>query len=360
MRILKTRFPSIYLTPAWAAPAVLASVVAAQGPPPALVETAPVRELEFHEQLTLVGRTAARAESRIVAEVSGRVASVEAGEGRRVRRGDTLVKVDCGRVGLALEAKRAEAAQAKADAELAAKELERAQDLVSTEVFPERNLDAAVADASRTAERHRQLEAERRRLEIDLEDCAIRAPYDGYTVRKLVDVGEWVDPGTPVFEMVDLAYVKVTVDLPERHFGDVERGSPVAVTLSGDDRPLGGEITGVAPRASETTHTFPVILAVDNKEGRLGSGMLVRATLSLKGKFSSLAVAKDAIVRQGEQTLVYTVVDGKAVPVPVRTRSSLGEMVAVEGDGLAAGQPVVVRGNERLIPGGPVRMEPSS
>lgn len=333
----------------------LASILTAQAPPPALVETAAIEEREFYDQLTLVGRTEARAESRIVAEISGRVRSVDAAEGRRLRRGEPLVTIDCRRIALFLEAKAAEAAQARADAELAEKELARARDLVSTAVFPERYLDDAEATAARTAERLRQLEAERRRLEIDLDDCRIVAPYDGVTVRKLVDVGEWVDPGTPVYEMVDLDVVRVNVDLPERHFGEVDLGSSVTITLADDETGLAGTVSGLAPRASETTHTFPVMISVPNPEGRLGSGMLVRATLTLKKTFRSLAVSKDAVVREGDRTFVYTVADGQAAQVPVRARARHGTWVAIEGDGLAAGQRVVVRGNERLFPGSPVR-----
>ncbi len=329
----------------------------AQGPPATLVETAPVQELEFPDQLTLVGRTEARSASRIVALVSGMVRSVDAAEGRRVRRGATLVTVDCRRIALALEAKEAEAAQAASDAALAAKELQRAQELVSTEVFPERNLDSAGAEASRSAERFRQLEAERQQLEIDVGNCHIRAPYAGTTVRKLVDVGEWVSPGTAVYELVDLAVVKVTVDLPERRFGQVELASPVTVALSGDGGELTGKVAGIAPQASQTTHTFPIMITVDNPDGRLGGGMLVNATLNLEGNVRSLAVSKDAIVRQGDRTLVFRVVDGAAVSVAVTTGPSLGEMVGVSGDGLAAGQEVVVRGNERIFDGGAVRVE---
>lgn len=343
------------------ATAFLATALAAQEMPAVLVETAPIREVEFHHQVTLVGRTEARGESRVVAEVAGRVRSVDAAEGRAVKRGQTLVTIDCRRTALALEAKRAEAAQARADADLADKELARAKDLVDTEVFPERILDRAVADASRTAERYRQLDAESRQLDLDLANCSIRAPFSGHTVRKLVDVGEWVDPGTPVYELVDLAVVKVTVDLPERYFGQVDLEGPVSIVLSGDqETELSGEITGLAPRASGATHTFPVILAVDNRDGRLGSGMLVKATLALEGTFTSLAITKDAIVRQGERTILYTVTDGQATEVPVRVRSRLGTLVAIEGDGLAAGQAVVVRGNERLYSGSPVRMEGGS
>jgi membrane fusion protein, multidrug efflux system len=334
-----------------------APVLAAQGMPAALVETAPIQAVEFHQELTLVGRTQARRESRIVAEVGGKVKSIVADEGRKVKRGDTLVAIDCRRIALELDAKTAEAAQAKADAGLAQKELARARELVETSVFPERNLDAADADATRTAERSRELEAERRRLQLDLDDCTIRAPFDGYTVRKLVDVGEWVDAGTPVYELVDLAVVKVTADLPERRFGEVEIGSPVAVVRAGaEDAPLAGKVTGIAPRASETTHTFPVIVEVDNAGGVLGSGMLVRAKLTLKGTVSGLGISKDAIVRRGDRIFVYAVEDGKATEVAVELGASSGSLVAIDGDGLRAGTAVIVRGNERVVDGSPVRV----
>ncbi len=345
------RYIGILLTTLWAAPALLAQM------PAALVETAPIQELEFHRELTLVGRTEARRESQIVAEVTGRVESLAAEEGRPVRRGAALVTIDCRRVSLALDAKTAEAAQANAEAELARKELERATELVETSVFPERNLDSAEADAQRTAERFRELEAQRRRLELDLEDCTIRAPYAGFTVRKLVDVGEWVEEGTPVYEMVDLAVVKVTADLPERQFGQVEIGSPVLITRTGNGAaPLTGTVTGIAPRASEATHTFPVIVEVENADGLLGSGMLVRASLALKGTFSSFGISKDAIVRQEDRTLIYKVEDSEATEIEVKIRGHKGTLVAIEGDGLAVGLPVVVRGNERITSGSTVQV----
>jgi RND family efflux transporter MFP subunit len=326
----------------------------AQEMPPALVVTEPVTRMDFHSQISLVGRSAARAKSRIVAEVSGRVMSVDAREGRWVSLGRPLVVIDSKGLQLTLEAKQAEAAQAKADADLASKELRRAEDLFEQDILPERTLDGARAAAMRTAERYNELEAERKRLELDLSNCTIRAPYSGFTGRQLTQVGEWVDPGTPVYEMVDLSVVKVTVDLPERYFGRVAFGSSVSIIVSGDERQLSGRVTGIDPQASETTHTFPIIVSVPNKEGRLGGGMLVRATVSLEEKFSSLAVSKDAIVRQGDQTMVYTVVEGKATPIMVKTSSSNGMMVAVQGDGLEDGMPVVVRGNERIFPGSPV------
>jgi multidrug efflux pump subunit AcrA (membrane-fusion protein) len=53
--------------------------------------------------------------------------------------------------------------------------------------------------------------------------------------------------------------------------------------------------------------------------------------------------------------MVYTIVEGKASPINVNTSSTDGKMVAVSGQGLTEGMPIVVRGNERIFPGSPVK-----
>lgn len=321
-----------------------------------VVQTDDVTRMDFHDQITLIGRTEAIVNSSIVSEVGGRVQSMDAEEGVWVRKGQPLVSIDPENIRLSLAAIEAQSKQAEAQAELASKDLARTEDLFQRSLISESRVDSVRVAAVIAEQTYNRLKAERDRLALDLEKCTMRAPFSGYTVKHLVDVGEGVGVGTPVIEMVDLSRVKVTVDLPERHFGHVEIGSKAMVKVSGnEDHPVIGTVTGIAPSASETAHTFPVIVTVDNKEGRLGGGMLVKATLSLSDSFSSLAVSKDALVRQGSQTMVYTIVEGKASPITVSTSSTDGKMVAVEGQGLTEGMPIVVRGNERIFPGSPVQ-----
>ena len=124
-----------------------AAPVLSQEMPPTLVETDIVREMEFHDQITLVGRTRAWAESRIVAAVSGQVVRVDAPEGHWLKRGEVLVTIDSDRIQYALEAKRAEAAQAEAQADLAEKDLARAKDLLQQSLISDNEMDTAVAEA---------------------------------------------------------------------------------------------------------------------------------------------------------------------------------------------------------------------
>ena len=66
--------------------------------------------------------------------------------------------------------------------------------------------------------------------------------------------------GTPVYELVDLSIVKVTVDLPERYFGEVEIGTKASIFVSGDDAAVEGKVTGIAPQASQAIR-MPLLTA---------------------------------------------------------------------------------------------------
>lgn len=329
------------------------STVSAQAP--TLVVTDEVQQVEFHDQITLVGRTSAWVESKIVSEVAGQVEAIDAIEGSQVSKNSPLITIKNDQIELELSAKTAEAEQMRLQAELARTMQERANQLFQQNLISETAHDSASALYGIQKARYEQLEADRKRLALDLANCTIKAPYTGYTGRLLVNVGEWVNLGQPVFEMVDLSKVKVYVDLPEKYFGHLKIGSKVDISYSNkDEHNVTGKVIGISPNASKETHTFPVVVEVNNADGLIGGGMLVKATLYLNDKFTSLAVSKDAIIRQGMQTMVYTIVEGKAAPIPVMTSSTDGNMIAVQSAQLKAGMPVVVRGNERIFPGAPV------
>jgi len=335
--------------------------VHAQGMPPTLVVTDTVTSMEFHEQITLVGRSEGAATSAIVSEVTGQVAAIVAPEGNPVKRGETLIEIDGARMRLDLMAKEGEFVEAREQSDLAKKNLKRAEDLFAKELNSEISLDSAKAWVKITEGRLQKFTAERDRMATDVDDCKVKAPFSGYTSRRLINVGEWVNRGTPVYEMIDISRLRVVAELPERYFGRLSTGSPVTIIASGDTtNHVSGFVTGIARNANASTHTYPVIIEVGNSDGRLGGGALVKATLSLDQVFSSLAVSKDAIVRQGSQTMVYTVREGAASPVPVMTAATSGDMVAITGQGVAQGMVVVVRGNERIFPGAPVRTADAS
>ncbi len=195
------------------------------------------------------------------------------------------------------------------------------------------------------------------RIKTDLDKTVIRAPFAGAVVDRPVEVGEWIDVGDPVVEMVDLRTVLVRVNVPETAFPYLSVGSPSGVWIDALQRRFAGTVKHIMPQADPNAHTFPVEVEVDNRDGLLASGMFARVTLPGGPKEEVVAVPKDAVVERHGVTYVGTVMpgrDGKGMMgmlMPVTLGIEVdNEWIAVTGGGLRAGMPVVVRGTERILP----------
>lgn len=196
----------------------------------------------------------------------------------------------------------------------------------------------------------------------------IRAPFAGYVAAEHTQLGQWVGRGDPIADVVDLTTVEVKISVPERYIPNVRAGMEAAVRIEALPRDdFEGEVYRVVPQADVRSRTFPVIVRVENpKRGddfALKAGMLAWATLGVGEPVNALLVPKDALVLGGETPRVFVVRPdeeepdrGTAVPVPVEIGVVEDDLVQVIG-AVAAGQWVVVRGNERLQPfGQPVKI----
>ncbi len=155
--------------------------------------------------------------------------------------------------------------------------------------------------------------------------------------------------------LIELNPARIAVPLPERYIAQVRLGMVAPVQFDAfPGRHWQGTVASVIPQATES-RTFPVIVEVPNPEAQIKSGSFARVVLTIGELQAALLVPKDAIVTQGPRQIVYAVRDGKAALVPVQRTTFYQGFVVVVGP-LKAGEQVVVRGNERLRPGQPVRV----
>ncbi|MGQ4807860.1 Multidrug resistance protein MdtA [Candidatus Entotheonellaceae bacterium PAL068K] len=382
----------------------------AQGGRPAVVEVAAVERQSIAQPVTFVGTVEPRRSSRVATEVEGLVSELLVDEGRRVDRGEPLVRIRQERLQILLRNRRAAAerfhqewvelkngtrpeviAEARADIVEAEAELRRAQrenqrqvDLdrsgvtarrtredaeTATEIARQRLARAKaryeVALRGPRAERLAQAEAQYQvartevaRLRYDQEQSTIRTPFAGFVVTTHTEVGQWLDRGDPVVTLIDLERAHINVPVPERYVSDVQPGAAAMVHLDAlPDETWQGTVLRVIPHADEA-RTFPVTVEVANGKSRIKSGFVARVTLTIGAQHDALLVPKDAIVSQGPGQIVFAVRDGKAKSVPIQ-RSMFHEGFAVVSGDLQPGESVVVRGNERLRTGQAVRLEPA-
>lgn len=243
----------------------------------------------------------------VAAEISGSIVEVAAQEHSQVAADELLVQLDP-----ALP--RADVIRAEANHRLAQLDLERQQTLGRRSVSSEAELDRASAE-----ERSRYaalLEARKR-----LDQTRIRAPFAGVVNSLLLDPGAYVAPGTRIAEVLDVATVEIEVEVSDRQVSALTPGDPARVRIDplGNAR-LDGEIARVARAPHPETQRFPVIIALDNRDGRMLPGMLATVELSI-GQSETIRVPTRAVVREFEMDYVFVVTpDGEASGIVERVR----------------------------------------
>jgi len=334
----------------------LATVTVAQQASP--VRFTEVQNHEVRRSIRLPGSVEARTASVVATEVAGYVVAVDVQEGDRVRKGQPLARLRTIWFELQLQEAEGRLKEARARLQLAESKLRRARELFEDEVISQDELDDAVSENAAWQGRVDQTTAEIAQLNLALDRCTIRAPFNGVAVTKRTDLGQWIDQGGPVFEMVELDNLEVRVEVPERLFAQLRQGAAAEVELEalGGSR-VAGHIDKIVPRADPRARSFPIKVRIANPDGRIGVGMLAQVSLAAGDTYAAVVVPKDAVVRQGAQEILFRINDDQTVePVPVRSGQALGEWVVVDGP-VAPGDRVVTRGNERLFPGQPVQGE---
>jgi RND family efflux transporter MFP subunit len=342
--------------------AVMAAVPAAAQTPaqrPSPVRFTEAREHVIRQSVQLTGSVQAAMLSLVASEIAGAVLEFPGREGTAVKRGQPLARLRQTSLELRIRAAEAELQEAEARHQLAERELERAQNLFKEEIFSQQQLDTARYELDARRGRIDQLRADIDRLKDDLDRSTIRAPFEGVVVAEHTAVGEWVAVGGPIAELQATTPLDVLVDVPERYYSVLRRGTEAAITFDAlDGVELRGRITAIVPRANEQARTFPVKIRIPNPGGRIGAGMVAQVAFPLGEPYRATIVPKDAVMVEGTERFVFVINGSDTVErVPVQSGPSSGDWVAVEGT-VAAGTRVVTRGNERLRPGQSVTGQP--
>jgi membrane fusion protein (multidrug efflux system) len=321
------------------------------------VATAAVIARDLEERIGATGELQAQLHTTLAAEVAGRVTRVVLEEGAAVVAGSTIVEIDPERHALALDEARARTVQAEARLAKERRETDRVRTLHQSRVASQSQLDGAetalaLAVADATVARA-QLGVARRAVA----DASVMAPFAGLLARRHVNVGEFVQPGAPLFDLVSLDPIDVVFSLAEIDSSRVALGQPVAVRVAPwPDRVFEARVAVVSPTIDPTTRTLRVKATLPNPDGLLRPGLFARADLGVALRRGVALVPSEAVLQRASGPVVFVVGSGDVV---LRREVALGPFHrdAVEVlSGLAPGEVVVTRGHAGLVDGAAVRV----
>ena len=340
------------------------------GRPPAMVSLDSVIAEPLAQTVPVLGRLVARQSGVVASQVRGAVVEMRVEVGDRVERGQIVAVLAAGRMQAARDRAAASVARfrglvAAAEAEYRKKrgELTRLGRLRKSAAFSRARYEDLERDVQArrgaVADRRGQLQeaqAQLRQAELDLADTRIEAPFPGVVTEKHIDIGTYLNVGARVVSILNDTDLEAEAEVPSDRLRGLTAGALVTLTLDDGSRHQ-ATVRAVVPTENVRTRTRPVRFTADfGKTGMtLAADQSVTVLIPIGGRGQMATVHKDAVVRSGADAFVFVVEDKRAQRVKVRLGDAIGGRFVVL-DGVKPGQEVVVRGNETLGRGGPVRI----
>ena len=340
------------------------------GRPPAMVSLDSVIAEPLAQTVPVLGRLVARQSGVVASQVRGAVVEMRLEVGDRVERGQIVAVLAAGRMQAARDRAAASVARfrglvAAAEAEYMKKrgELKRLGSLRKSAAFSRARYEDLERDVQArrgaVADRRGQLQeaqAQLRQAELDLADTRIEAPFPGVVTEKHIDIGTYLNVGARVVSILNDTDLEAEAEVPSDRLRGLTAGALVTLTLDDGSRHQ-ATVRAVVPTENVRTRTRPVRFTADfGKTGMtLAADQSVTVLIPIGGRGQMATVHKDAVVRSGADAFVFVVEDKRARRVKVRLGDAIGGRFVVL-DGVKPGQEVVVRGNETLGRGGPVRI----
>ena len=210
------------------------------------------------QDLTIRGQTQALRKVQVRAETAGKVSAILADKGAKVKAGDTICQLN-------VDARTAMLSEARATMKQRSLEYEAAKTLQQKGFRSETSLAGDLAQ-------FQSAKAQVERMEKELENTKLRAPFDGVVDDRMVDVGDYLSPGQPCALVIDQDPFLVVGQVSEKNIGQLNIGDKGWAKLITGER-VEGTVRFISKSSDPATRTFRLELEVANKDGALRDGI---------------------------------------------------------------------------------------
>lgn len=326
---------------------------------PVVAET--VNSVEIVNNLELSGTVTSPRVSRLSTAVPGLVEGVLFDTGAWVEAGKVLLELDPALEKLAIKQAEAEIALAEAELADAIRRLRIAENLAERSIGPQTTVDALKTEAATKEATIARNKALRGSAVERLERHTLKAPFAGVISQRQAEAGQWIVPGTTVFELVAMEGLRIDVPVPQQFYPQLKNGAQVSVSFDAlPDVVTPATIGALIPVSDPSVRTFTLRVLPKNDAMAIAPGMSARVKITLQSGSKGLVVSRDALVRYPDGRVTVWVMEENGDKSLVKERrieigNTTDGLVHVLS-GLKAGERVVVRGNESLRDGQTVRL----
>jgi membrane fusion protein (multidrug efflux system) len=319
------------------------------------VTVAPAQLLPMDRSLTVVGTLYPKEEAVVGAEVEGRVETIKADLGDRIEPGQELAQIDTASYEAAANLAAANLTKAEANLANAEANLRRNQELRNAGIASMSELDVATAQAGQWRADVKAQEAANAIARLNLSRSRVKAPFTASVAERLINAGDFVRVGTPLYRVVNDTELKLVVQVPERYAGDVKMDQMVRFTVDAfPNEVFEGKVFLISPAVNLTSRAFVVAARMSNSAGRLKASTFARGELILATQVPTVVAPLTAVQNYAGVTRVFVIQDNVARSREIQVGKISDGRQEILG-GLKPGELVAISGQTKLFDQAPVR-----
>jgi membrane fusion protein, multidrug efflux system len=341
----------------WRADARTNKVALSSGPKPVTVVRA--KPAMYRPTRTYVGTLQPWVEASVGPQlVAAYVDTVLVRPGASVKRGEVIATLDCREANASTKAIAARARALDARQQAVQHEAARTQGLLDGGFVSPNEAEQKTAQSTSEAA---QVESERANLarsSLEVNDCIMRAPFNGEIAQRSTDPGAFVRPGNTIVTVVDRSTVRMTADAPETDFDVVAAGTKVSVHVYATNKDFPGTITRRSPAADPSTRTVHFEIDMPDPNRLIPVGTTGEVHIQVGTPAPATEVPLYAATVRGSKGTVFVVDQGIAHSRTVAIDGEAGGSLFLDPS-LAAGTPVVTEGRALLEDGDKVAAKES-
>lgn len=331
------------------------------------VTLAVAEERPLFREVRLTGSVSSPQVALLSSQVAGLVKTLHVDIGDTVEQGQLLLELDDELSEIALDHAAAAVLQQRETLSDSQRRLAEARALEARRSIAASDVRTLEAQERIAAAALTEAEAIARQRRAELQRHRIAAPFSGSVSRKLTEAGEWITPGSAVFELVATENLHIDLPTPQGLYPQIDEHTELQLQFDAyPDLPYPGNWRRKVPQADDRARTFLLRVKLDESDHatpppRLIPGMSVNALMKLGNGDKVLSVPRDALLRYPDGRMSVWVAeaidDNEAIVTERFVRTGLESSGWIEvRSGLSAGDPVVLHGNEILRDGQTVQV----
>lgn len=307
-----------------------------------------------------VGTVAPWLEARIAPQFTAAyVDTVLVRPGDVAKKGQVLATLDCKSASAQTKVLQQQARALSATQEAVSKEAGRLTGLLSGGYVSPNEVERRTAESHSKEAELLAAQARLVRAGLEVDDCVLRAPFDGEVSERLTDPGGFARPGSPILTLLNREKVRVLIDVPESDFAVVEVGTAVRLRLVALGTEYTGSVSRRAPAADLGTRTIHAEVDLSDGQRRIPVGTTAELTIELGEQQAATTVPLRAALVRGDSATVFVIQEGAAHKLKVEVLGESNGLLFLSPK-VAAGMHVVTEGRSLLKDGDRVLEQPEA